>query len=152
MTFEFNDGGRSAAGYAGHTGDCVCRSICIIAGLPYQQVYDRLTQGNQTQRRSKGQARKWHKSAKHGVYTQRKWFKDYMTNLGFVWVPTMTIGSGCTVHLREEELPKGRLVVSLSRHLTAVIDGTIHDTYNPDRGGKRCVYGYWVFNFKPFNQ
>ena len=49
------------------------------------------------------------------------------------------------VHLRREELPRGRLVVRLSRHLTAVIDGVIHDIYNPDRRGTRCVYGY----FKP---
>ena len=57
----------------------------------------------------------------------------------------MQVGSGCRVHLRTEELPKGRLVVRLSRHLTAVIDGVIHDIYNPDRRGIRCVYGY----FKP---
>jgi hypothetical protein len=29
--------------------------------------------------------------------------------------------------------------------LCAVIDGVIHDTFNPSRGGSRCVYGYWVF-------
>ena len=28
----------------------------------------------------------------------------------------MPIGSGCKVHLRAEELPKGRLVVALSKH------------------------------------
>ncbi len=55
----------------------------------------------------------------------------------------MAIGSGCTVHLRIGELPAGRLVVSLSKHMTAVIDGVIHDTYDPSRGGTRCVYGYW---------
>ena len=55
----------------------------------------------------------------------------------------MQVGSGCRVHLRREELPKGRLVVRLSRHLTAVIDGVIHDIYNPDRRGTRCVYGYF---------
>ncbi len=37
----------------------------------------------------------------------------------------MQIGSGCTVHLRADELPSGRLVVSVSRHLTAVIDCVI---------------------------
>jgi hypothetical protein len=55
----------------------------------------------------------------------------------------MQVGSGCQVHLRTEELPKGRLVVRLSRHLTAVVDGVIHDIYNPDRRGTRCVYGYF---------
>jgi hypothetical protein len=55
----------------------------------------------------------------------------------------MQIGSGCKVHLRADELPAGRLVVKLSRHLVAVIDGVIHDTYDCSRGGTRCVYGFY---------
>jgi hypothetical protein len=55
----------------------------------------------------------------------------------------MSIGSGCKVHLCTEELPKGRLIVSVSRHLIAVIDGVFHDTHDCSRGGTRCVYGYW---------
>lgn len=152
MRFEFNDGGRSAAGYKGFAGDCVCRSICIAAGLPYQQVYDRLTAGKASQRKGKDKSRKWHTSARDGVYVKRKWFQEYMKQLGFLWVPTMAVGQGCKVHLREEELPKGRLVVAVSRHYTAVIDGVIHDNHNPDRDGQRCVYGYFIFKFKPYNQ
>jgi hypothetical protein len=33
----------------------------------------------------------------------------------------MQIGPGCTVHLRADELPSGRLVVSVSKHLIAAI-------------------------------
>ena len=56
----------------------------------------------------------------------------------------LAAGSGCRVHLRPGELPKGRLVVSVTRqHYTAVIDGTGHDIVDPCRGGTRCVYGYW---------
>jgi hypothetical protein len=36
-----------------------------------------------------------------------------------------------------------RLIVSVSKHLTAVIDGMIYDTHDPSRGGSRCVYGYY---------
>jgi hypothetical protein len=71
-----------------------------------------------------------------------------MERLGFVWTPTMTIGSGCRVHLRDGELPMGRLVVSVSKHATAVIDGVIHDTHDPARGGTRCVYGFWKLEGK----
>jgi hypothetical protein len=56
----------------------------------------------------------------------------------------MQIGSGCKVHLRKDELPSGRLIVKLSKHLTTVIDGVIHDTFDPSRGGNRCVYGYFI--------
>ena len=140
--FVYNDGGREAAGYKGKAGDCVCRSIAIAAQLPYQQVYDRLAEGNATQRKSK-HAGKQSRSARDGIYTHRKWFKDYMVELGFVWTPTMQIGSGCKVHLKADELPSGRLVCSLSKHLAAVIDGVVHDTYDCSRNGTRCVYGYW---------
>jgi hypothetical protein len=52
-TFIFNDGGRAEAGYKGQTGDCVCRSICIVTGKPYDEVYQALAEGNFTQRKSK---------------------------------------------------------------------------------------------------
>jgi hypothetical protein len=38
----FNDGGRSAAGYKGSTGDCVVRAIAIATCKPYTEVYDAL--------------------------------------------------------------------------------------------------------------
>ena len=56
-TFKFNDGGREAAGYKGKTGDCVCRSIAIVTGLPYQQGYEALANGNATQRKGKPKRR-----------------------------------------------------------------------------------------------
>jgi hypothetical protein len=152
MQFQFNDGGRLAAGYKGNAGDCVCRSIAIVTGLPYQQVYDKLTAGKGSQRAGKNKARKWHSSARDGVWTSRKWFKEYMKNIGFTWVPTMAIGQGCKVHLKADELPQGRLVVAVSKHYTAVIDGIIQDTHDPSRDETRCVYGYWIFHFKPLNQ
>lgn len=140
----FDDGGRAAAGYKGMMGDCVARAVAIAAQLPYQQVYDVLARGNQTQRKTKRSRKSTGKrTAAHGISVRRKWFESYMRGLGFVWHPTMTIGSGCRVHLRAAELPAGRLVVAVSKHYTAVIDGVIRDTHNPDRAGTRCVYGYW---------
>lgn len=31
-----------------------------------------------------------------------------------------------------------------SKHLAAVVDGVLHDTYDCTREGTRCVYGYYV--------
>lgn len=143
MRFVCNDGGRVAAGYTGKAGDCVCRSICIATGLPYQQVYDRLAEGNATQRAGK-RGKRGTRTARDGISTKRKWFNDYMESLGFTWVPTMLVGQGCKVHLRDGELPMGRLVVSVSKHMCAVIDGVLHDTHDCSRGGTRCVYGYYM--------
>jgi hypothetical protein len=165
MEWVYNDGGRSAAGYKGKCGDCVTRSVAIVSGLPYKEVYAVLAKGEGESHKAKG------KTARNGIHTKDKWFKDYMKSLGFVWVPTMRIGSGCTVHLNANELPAGKLIVKVTKHYTAVIDGVIHDTFNPsDRGcnvygehyfdvppkgavqlangqwsynQERCVYGYW---------
>ena len=147
MKHVYNDGGRLEAGFKSTADDCVARALAIATGRPYQQIYDRLAEGNATQRRSKRETESESRTGKHtasnGIFTTRKWFKDYMIELGFVWVATMGIGTGCKVHLRDGELPNGRLVCNVSRHITAVIDGVIHDTHDPSRGGTRCVYGYW---------
>jgi len=68
----------------------------------------------------------------------------FMAELGWLWTPTMSIGSGTRVHLRADELPAGRLIARCSKHYVAVIDGVIYDTADPSRGGTRAVYGYWT--------
>lgn len=150
MKWTYDDGGRTAAGYKGGAGDCVARSIAIATGKPYQEVYDALNalaKNERTGKRKRGKS-----SARSGVY--KNTIRRYLESIGWEWVPTMHIGSGCTVHLADGELPSGRLIVSLSRHVTAVIDGVIHDIGDPQRdtlivkGGvqriaRRCVYGYW---------
>ena len=144
MSFQYNDGGRAAEGYKGSTGDCVCRAVAIASEKPYQEVYEVLAEGNANERITKRSPKSLgKKTASKGIMAKRKWFNDYMLSLGFVWYPTMKIGSGCKVHLRPEELPSGRLVVSVSRHLVAVIDGVINDTHDPSREGTRCVYGFY---------
>lgn len=149
MKFIYNDGGRKQAGYKGETGDCVVRSVAIASELPYKEVYENLAKGNASQRKSKYEMRfkakdyKRPQTASNGISTKRKWFKDYMKSLGFEWIATMQIGSGCKVHLKAEELPKGRIIARLSKHYTTVIDGVLNDTYDCSREGTRCVYGYW---------
>jgi hypothetical protein len=139
MTWQENDGGRAAAGFKGKTGDCVTRAIAIATGLPYREIYDRLNGlAKQHERPRRGRKRS---SARTGVH--KRTYKRLLLELGWVWTPTMAIGQGCKVHLRADELPPGRLVVSCSRHMVAVIDGVIHDTHDPSRDGTRCVYGYW---------
>lgn len=122
--FVLDDGGRAAAGYRGRAGDCVARSIAIATRLPYQTVYDALNDAARSE-----PARGRPSSARNGM--ARTTIRRFMSELGWDWVPTMSIGSGTVVHLRGDELPRGRLVVSCSRHLTAVIDGVIHDTHDP---------------------
>ena len=141
----YNDGGRKEAGYKGTTGDCVCRAIAIITGKAYAEVYEDINKfikqyTTPCGRIPKSQRRK-KSSARTGV--NKKISRTYIQSLGYIWTPTMFVGSGCKVHLRADELPKGRLIAKLSRHITAVIDGVIHDIGDCSREGSRCVYGYW---------
>lgn len=139
MTYVYNDGGRKAAGYKGKTGDCVTRAIAIATERPYQEVYDALNELGKLERT--GSRKRGKSNARTGVHKPTT--RRYMDSLGWEWVPTMKIGSGCKVHLRDDELPMGRLVVMVSRHAVAVIDGVIHDLHEPSREGTRCVYGYF---------
>jgi hypothetical protein len=148
MTWVENDGGRAAAGFKGHTGDCVTRAIAIATGLSYQEVYDALHEAVLNDRRLMaklelryGANARRHASPRTGV--QRSIYQPYLESLGWEWVPTMHIGSGTTMHLWPDELPEGRIIARLSRHVCAVIDGIVHDTHDPSRGGTRAVYGYF---------
>lgn len=135
-----DDGGRSQYFKAEKVGDCVCRAISIATGKDYKEVYDdlnRLAKAERTGKRKRGKS-----NARNGVYTATA-KKLLEQEYGWKWHPTMGIGTGCKVHVREDELPSGRLVLNLSRHFTAVIDGVLHDTYDCSREGTRCVYGYW---------
>jgi len=139
MKFQYNDGGRKDAGYQGTTGDCVTRAVAIATGKPYQDVYDEINALGKKERITK--RKKGKSSARKGVY--KKTTKTYIESLGWKWTPTMFIGSGCKVHLKESELPKGILIANLSKHIVAVIDGVINDTHDCSRDETRCVYGYW---------
>lgn len=144
-----DDGGRVAAGRKGDAGDCVTRAICIATGGDYLTVYAAMADGNADLaealaargKRVPGYMRA--RSASRGV--NPKVWKPYLHALGWHWVHTMNIGSGTVVHVRPGDLPPcDRMILRLSRHLTAVVDGTIRDTHDPSRDGTRAVYGIWT--------
>ena len=144
--FKFCDGGREESGYKGFTGDCVVRSIAVATGISYKKVYNELF--IRAKDFSKGRCKvakeikKKGASPRNGVH--KKVYEKYLFDLGFEWVSKMKIGSGCTVHLKKDELPSGKIIVSLSKHLATVIDGILYDIYDCSRNGTRCVYGYYI--------
>jgi hypothetical protein len=143
----YNDGGREEAGYKGDAGDCGVRSVAIAFNLPYQEAYDMMKQQNidfiaSHNCKEAKQIRKRGVTPRNGFY--RKPFHKLMESLGAKWVATMQIGSGCKIHLKSDELPRGRIICNVSKHYAAVIDGVINDTYDCSRNGTRCVYGYWI--------
>ena len=142
-TWKFDNGGRKAAGYSGKTGDCVARAIAIATGTSYPEVARMIAMEAMYERPGAKRRKGRRSNLRTGVFkaTIDRIMKNHFPD--WKWTPTMFIGSGCKVHAKASELPKGRLILSLSLHLAAMIDGVIHDTGDPSRGGTRCVYGYW---------
>lgn len=131
LEYQYNDGGRSRYYNAKDVGDCAVRAAAIASGKDYKEVYNlfKSVEG---------------RSPRNGV--KKTTSKKVLAMLGGEWVPCMKVGSGCKVHLAPNEIPmKGKIVVAVTRHLCAVIDGVINDTFDPSRDGTRCVYGYWKF-------
>jgi len=135
--YEYDDGGRAAAGFKGSAGDCGVRAAAIATEQPYYKVYEWINEIAQAEQPIRGKR----SNARTGIF--RKTLNTFMEEQGFLWTPTMGIGTGCTVHLTPHELPGGRIVARVSKHFVAVVDGVVHDTYDPTRDGTRCVYGYW---------
>lgn len=142
LRYVYDDGGRSAAGFQGTTGDCVTRALAIATGIPYADAYAEVAD---LQHRA-GKAR-----TARTFRLGRRAIDELLAGHGFEWTPTMKIGAGCTVHLNREVYEHAfgglvygaPLIVRCSAHLVAVVNGQIRDTYDPSRDGTRCVYGYW---------
>lgn len=125
----YDNGGRAKYFRAGNVRDCAARAIAIASGRDYKEVYDAL--GTLAG-----------KSVRNGC--PKKVGRLYIEKtLGWKWTPFMGIGTGCTHHVRADELPAGTIIVKASKHLICVKNGVVHDTYDSTRGGTRCAYGYW---------
>lgn len=139
MDFIHDDGGRALAGFRGTAaGDCAVRAAAIATGVPYRVVYDEI---NLLAKRERPRKESKRSNARTGVWP--KTLGRLLEGAGFTWVPTMGIGTGCTTHLKADELPRGVVVARVSKHFTVVIDGVLHDLSDCSRDGTRCVYGFW---------
>ena len=138
--YEYNDGGREAAGFKGSAGDCAVRALSIVTGREYNEVYKTVGEFCKLEKPSK--SRRGISSPRKGVH--RVTFDKIAEHYGLEWVGIMKVGQGVTVHVKADELPRGRMVLNLSRHFAAYCDGVVYDTHNPSRGGSRAVYGYWI--------
>ena len=135
MNFNYNDGGRSKY-FKGIAQDCVVRAVAIAEDLDYKEVYDALN------KLLKSYGEKLVRNSGTPKYITRKFIESY----GYSWTPVMKIGSGCEMHLREEELDQFEdttIIASVSKHVCCIKNGVLEDTYDCSRGGSRCVYGYW---------
>lgn len=125
MNYQYNDGGRAAAGITGGVNDCVSRALSIILNRPYTELATELAP----------------LMTRNGIDVYSTTFLNFMRALGFNWIAS-------SYRTLVSELPTtGRLVVFTPNHLTALVDGVINDTF--DTSGE-VIRGYWV-RFNSFN-
>jgi len=135
--FRRDDGGRQAAGFSERAGDCVLRAITIATAGDYATH----RKGLMDVRRESGNSRG------NGVFDGMFWgdYRIYLGRLGWEWVqaPPKT-------YLRHADLPKGKtLIVQIARHLLAVVDGVVRDTWDSrvrrkTGEGLPLVHGYFI--------
>lgn len=153
MKLVYSTGGREKYFKTENVGDCVTRAIVNATGKDYKEVYDRLKELEKTLKVGKHEKKG---SVRDG--TRLKVAKYYIEKeLGWIHHSTMKYQQGVSMHLTEEEIPMGNLIVDLSHHLTNVKDKVLYDTYDCSKktywdwqtqqyitNNKRAVYNYWT--------
>jgi hypothetical protein len=107
--------------------DCVIRAIMKAEGETWTDVYKGLSDvgleifGVQNEKEV------------YGLYLERQgWKKNKM--------PRFDDKTRYTVQKFADANPRGTFIISIARHLTVVIDGTLYDTWNCAR---KSVGNYW---------
>ena len=126
--FTYNDGGRSLYFKGRDAGDCVARAMAIALQLDYKTCYDQLAAANVE---AGGK-----KTARNGLL--RKTYEKVLNEHGWIWHPAPKFKGR---KARYYNLPKGRLIMRMAKHVSALVDGEIHDTWDCS---KKMVYGYFV--------
>jgi hypothetical protein len=139
LVWRYHDGGRVAAGYRGRARDCAARAIAIATGLEYAAVYRSLAEAAQLERTPLLRGRNHPRTGMRKSTIER-----FLKALGWRWIATHSAGARPRRRLNGLDMPAGRVIVALARHVCAVVDGVIYDTHDPSRGGRRLVYGFWV--------
>jgi hypothetical protein len=128
MTFQYNDGGRKAAGFKGVTGDCGARAMAIALGLDYKAVYKELAQANSDNGRAN--------SVRSGL--MKDVFAEMLNRYGWVWMQAPKFSGRKALC---SDMPAGIVIARQARHFVAVINGVAHDSWDCTH---KMVYGYWA--------
>ena len=131
MEFKYDDGGRKAAGYKTVArGDCAPRAIAIALGLDYKKVLSDLYKLCGTS----------YGGSHPSQGTPDAIITRYLKKKGWIYVPVDQ-----TLRFRRDNLPKRkRMIVAIPRHVAAVMDGVLHDTWESTKNGDALILGYWI--------
>ena len=127
LDYQYDDGGRRAAGYKGSASDCVVRAIAIAAGIEYKAVYREVArrfkaEGYRASGNFAATGKRRSLNQKTKVHIQREVFEAF----GFERLSC----SGEKPTYTEAYEQYGDCIVKTAKHVVAVKDGVLHDTFN----------------------
>ena len=126
-----NDGGREAAGFKGSARDCVTRAIAIAEDRDYGEVRADLMEATKAWRtKSRSRKAKSSKSAsvRNGTYPEV--YRPYLESRGWTRTSLVKFGSPERSHMLPSDVPSGRVIVEIPKHVAAIIDHKLHDTHD----------------------
>ena len=124
MAYVYDDAGQTRSHKGGW---CGVRAVAIATGMQWSDVEKHL--------RPICKAGKTGGAISRGIY--REDLDTALADLGWVWRAAQHPEGR---KARPADLPAGRLIARQAHHITAVIDGVVHDTWDCSR---KMVYGYW---------
>jgi hypothetical protein len=131
--FCYDDGGRQKYGVEHQTGDCGVRAVAIATGRDYEVVRTGFQELLASRR---GQTAKKPESVKTGLkrttvgkYLGSDW--EYISHYRMSPMPRFVASQVPT---------EGTVILVLRNHFCPVIDGEIHDLFDPS-GSRAIVYG-----------
>lgn len=131
LGYEHDDGGRSAAGFKGTTGDCCTRAIAIAAGLDYRQVYDAMAEAMKANGyAASGNAyatRKRKAPRQRGQRNARRVQDDVLASFGFTKVK---LPKGNRPTYAEAHDLYGDCIVTTVKHFAALVGGDLRDIFD----------------------
>jgi|TARA_R110000824_G_scaffold220949_1_gene408063 uncharacterized protein YdbL (DUF1318 family) len=128
MSYTYDDGGRSLAGYKGITGDCAARAMVIALDIDYRAAYKEIALANK--------AMGFSKSARNGVH--KNIFQNILKKHGWSWHSAPKFTGRKAYHY---DMPPGKVIARMARHYCTVINKEIHDSWD---SSDKMIYGYWA--------
>lgn len=125
IDYQYNDGGRAAAGYRGDDGDCTIRALTIHMGAT-ADAYKTIRAAMLAECKHQGIARGIGTGRGQGR-KQKRAIDALYARYGFAKVK---LGRGARPTWTEAYAQYGDCIVSTARHVAAIMDGAVHDTWD----------------------
>lgn len=111
-------------------GDCVIRAFCLAAGISWLEAFDLLVA---------------HARKNYDIPNGQTNYMSLFTELGYEKVTPKVIKGRKRMNVEDfcKKHRKGRYMLKVANHMTAVVDGKVRDTWNT---ANKCIYHYWIIS------